>query len=288
MRLPLITFAVCAYNEEKTIASCIEHILKLDYPRKEIIVGSDGTDRTATIARRYPIKVITAKKRIGKTNMLLRILDQAKGEIVLVNDAEFFFFPKNGLYDLVKYFKDSKVGAVSFGSVGPVEHEYHRSWWTLVEVIIQNLFRYYRIKKNPITSLKDANFLVIANAFRRKIISELQTINDDAEIAYHVLSKGYKVVYVPEVAFYGIGGTATTLSDQIKQRSRTSIGWMQIGKIYKIKLGKFYFQMILLWSKLIASLVIWVVIFAYGLIKGKILYLLGRRAPEKIWKKIKR
>ena len=287
MKLPLLTFAICAYNEKKTIGDCIEHILKLDYPNKEIIVGSDGTDKTTEIARKYPVKVITASKRIGKTKMLLKILEQAKGEIVLINDAESFFFPKNGLYDLVKIFEDHEIGAVSFGSVGPVEQEYSRSWWCFVEIVMLNLFRYYRIKKNPITSLKDANFLIIANAFRRKLITGLQTINDDAEIAYHVISKGYKVLYTPKISFYGVG-TATTLSDHIKQRSRTSVGWMQIGKLYKIKLGKFYFQMFLLWFKLIISLILWVVVFSYGFLKGKIMYLFGKRSPEKIWGKIKR
>lgn len=287
-KFPLVTFAVCAYNEENIIKECIEHILKVDYPNKEIIVGSDGNDRTNEIVKKYPVKLITSKNRIGKTNMLLKILEAAKGEIVIINDAEFFFFPENGIYNLIKYFKDKNVGGVSFGNCSPVEYEYKRGWWVFVDMVIQNLFRYYRIKKYPVKSLKDANFFLTVNAFRKSAITDLKTINDDSEIAYSLLSKGYKIEYALDVAFYAIGGSAKKLFDQIKQRSRTSVGWVEISKIYKIKLFRFYFQMLWLWLKLIASLIVLIFISLYGVIKGRLLYIFGKKSSEKIWKKIER
>jgi cellulose synthase/poly-beta-1,6-N-acetylglucosamine synthase-like glycosyltransferase len=44
---PKISIVVPAYNEAKTIASCIESLQNLDYPSYEIIVVDDGsTDET--------------------------------------------------------------------------------------------------------------------------------------------------------------------------------------------------------------------------------------------------
>lgn len=284
---PIVTFAVCAYNEEKIIAECIRHIQNLHYPNKEIIVGSDGTDRTTEISKSFGVKVITSRKRLGKTQMLMRIIKEAKGEIIVINDAEIFLFPNNAIYEIAEKFKDNKIGGLSFGSSAPAEMEF-TSWWGFVESIIQDLFRYYRFKKNPLTSLKQANFLVMANAFRKDAITKLETINDDAEIAYQLLSKGYHLLYVPTVAFYSRGGSAKSINDNIRQRTRTAVGWIQIGKMFKINFLKFYIESFWLFCKLIGSLAIWILVFLYSYLRGRFFYLIGRQSSKQIWKKVKR
>ncbi len=51
---PPISILVPAYNEEVTIISTIESLLKLDYPVYEIIVLDDGSkDQTAQLVRDY-------------------------------------------------------------------------------------------------------------------------------------------------------------------------------------------------------------------------------------------
>ncbi len=51
---PPISILVPAYNEEVTIISTIESLLKLDYPVYEIIVLDDGSkDQTAKLVREY-------------------------------------------------------------------------------------------------------------------------------------------------------------------------------------------------------------------------------------------
>jgi cellulose synthase/poly-beta-1,6-N-acetylglucosamine synthase-like glycosyltransferase len=287
MKYPLVTFAVCAYNEEKVIADCLRHIQNLDYPNKEIIVGSDGTDKTTEIAKGFGVNVITSRQRMGKTQMLMRIIKEAKGEIIVINDAEFFMFPNNAVYEIVESFKNKKIGGLSFGSSAPAETEF-TNWWGLVESVIQDLFRYYRVKKNPLTSLKDANFVIVANAFRKDVITKLETINDDAEIAYQLLSKGYHLLYVSTVAFYSKGGPAKSISDNVKQRSRTTVGWVQIGKLYKINFLKFYIESFWLFLKLIGSLIVWIGVFMFSYLRGRFFYLIGRRTSKQVWKKVKR
>jgi cellulose synthase/poly-beta-1,6-N-acetylglucosamine synthase-like glycosyltransferase len=53
---PKISIVVPAYNEAKTIASCIESLQNLDYPNYEIIVVDDGsTDETFEEASNFGV-----------------------------------------------------------------------------------------------------------------------------------------------------------------------------------------------------------------------------------------
>jgi len=286
--LPKVTFAVCAYNEEKIIAECLRHIKNVDYPNKEIIVGSDGTDRTTEIAQNIGgVEVISSGERLGKTQMLMKIIEQAKGDIIIINDAEFFLFPNDAVYKIVESFENERIGGLSFGSSAPHEIDF-TNWWGLVEHVIQDIFRYHRMKKNPLTSLKDANFIIVANAFRKDIITKLETINDDAEIGYQLLSKNHYLLYVPSVSFYTPGGSAKNIKDNINQRSRTAVGWIQIGKLYKINFLRFYIISFWMIVKLIFSLIIWTGVFIFSYLKGRFLYIIGRRSSKQVWTKVRR
>ena len=287
MKYPIVTFAVCAYNEEKLIKNCINHIRNLDYPNKEIIVGSDGNDGTSTIAKAMGVKVIIANERIGQTEMLMRIMKEAKGEIIIINDVEFLLFPNYVLYDVAKVFSNKKIGGLSFGTSMMAENDY-ATWWKFVESIIQNIFAYYKCSRSPVKSLKEANFVVISNAFRKSMVGELTTLNDDAEISYQLLAKKKYVVYAPHISFYSPGGAASNMGDNIKQKTRTSIGWTQLSKKYNLNFSKFYLESCWLFMKLIFSLLIWIGMYAFSFFKGKILYIFGKQSAKQVWNKFKR
>ena len=287
MKYPIVTFAVCAYNEEKLIKNCINHIRNLDYPNKEIIVGSDGNDGTSTIAKAMGVKVIVANERIGKTEMLMRIMKEAKGEIIIINDVEFLLFPNYVVYDIAKVFENKKVGGLSFGTSMMAEHDY-ATWWKFVESVIQNIFAYYKCSKSPVKNLKEANFLVISNAFRKSMVGKLTTLNDDAEISYQLLSKGKYVVYAPHISFYSPGGAASNMGDNIKQKTRTTIGWIQLSKKYNLNFTNFYLYSLWLFFKLGISLAFWVFMYGFSFIKGRLLYMFGKHSAKQVWNKFER
>ncbi|MDD5055724.1 MAG: glycosyltransferase family A protein [Candidatus Peribacteraceae bacterium] len=70
-----ISIVICAHNEEHYIAGCIESILNNNDGNllEIIVVDNCSTDRTAEIARRYPVKLVqndhflglTASRRVG-------------------------------------------------------------------------------------------------------------------------------------------------------------------------------------------------------------------------------
>ena len=63
----MISVIVPCYKGERYIASCLEKLLGQNYQMKlEIIVVIDGNvDESASIANRYPVKVIVLEKNQG-------------------------------------------------------------------------------------------------------------------------------------------------------------------------------------------------------------------------------
>ncbi len=116
-RLPSITVAIPALNEEKTVSATIKSLLALDYPKKkvEIMVIDDGsTDNTYKIAKtfeKFGVKVFK-KKNTGKGDTLNYALKRAKGELFAALDAD-SFVDSDCLMKMVGYFKNNKVMAVT-------------------------------------------------------------------------------------------------------------------------------------------------------------------------------
>ncbi len=96
---PTVSVLISAYNEEQVIAERIRNLLELDYPKErlEILIGSDGsTDRTAEIAsgcQAQGVRLVAFQARRGKANVLNDLVSLARGEVLLLSDANTFFQP---------------------------------------------------------------------------------------------------------------------------------------------------------------------------------------------------
>jgi cellulose synthase/poly-beta-1,6-N-acetylglucosamine synthase-like glycosyltransferase len=94
---PHVSIVVSAYNEEPIIAERMQNLIELEYPRGrlEILVGSDGSeDRTCEIVRGYEthgIRLVAFQQRRGKAAVLNDLVPQARGELVVLTDANTFF-----------------------------------------------------------------------------------------------------------------------------------------------------------------------------------------------------
>src|SRR4030095_1225372 len=106
---PKVTVILSAYNEGEIIAERIKNLLAIDYPPEflEILIGSDGsTDRTCKNIERYQnrgVHLAACKQRRGKANVVNDLVAQARGEIVVLTDANTFFHP-GAVRELVKGF----------------------------------------------------------------------------------------------------------------------------------------------------------------------------------------
>lgn len=112
-----ISVLVPAYNEEKTIEDTINSIFEIDYPIEEVIAINDGsTDRTKEIIQRllkkYPKLKLLDKKNSGKGSSLNHGIKMAKGELIVVVDAD-SYPAKDSFKKMVGYFDEEKVGAAT-------------------------------------------------------------------------------------------------------------------------------------------------------------------------------
>lgn len=94
-----LSIVIPAYNEEKTIAEIISRVNKVEVGlEKEIIVVDDGsTDGTAELLKQLAnekLKVIFHEKNAGKGAALQTGFSRATGDIVLVQDADLEYDPR--------------------------------------------------------------------------------------------------------------------------------------------------------------------------------------------------
>ncbi len=85
----LISVVVPAFNEEKFIGRCLEALKRQDFSEKYeiIVVDNNSTDKTAQIAKRMGVKVVSEKKQ-GDVFALRKGCSEAQGEIIAITDAE--------------------------------------------------------------------------------------------------------------------------------------------------------------------------------------------------------
>ena len=117
--LPFISILIAAHNEETVIAKKIESINSTSYPlnKIEIIIGSDcSTDSTNSIIKSFEtnqsnLKLLEFYERQGKIGVVNKLIDIARGEIIISTDAN-VFFEEDTIFELVKRMKDSSIGLV--------------------------------------------------------------------------------------------------------------------------------------------------------------------------------
>lgn len=96
----LLSIIIPAYNEEATVAALIDKVKSVKLPKgldKEIIIVNDGSkDGTAQVLTRYEAQsgiIILHQANAGKTSALLTGILNAKGDILLIQDADLEYDP---------------------------------------------------------------------------------------------------------------------------------------------------------------------------------------------------
>lgn len=110
-----VSVIVPAFNEEKTLAACVESILASNYHDIEIIVVNDGsTDGTEqsirTLIDSGQVRYL-CQSNAGKATALNRGAATASGDIILYTDADSLFLPDT-IGQMVRWFADPSIHAV--------------------------------------------------------------------------------------------------------------------------------------------------------------------------------
>jgi cellulose synthase/poly-beta-1,6-N-acetylglucosamine synthase-like glycosyltransferase len=225
---PSVSIIVPARNEEKVIERCIESLLEIDYPKKEIIVVDDGSsDRTYWLAKKYSkkgVKVIRRRRAGGKSVALNTGMLLAKGEIIVTCDAD-SIISRAALKAIVKRFQDPTVTAVA-GNVKVLNRTNLVTKCQALEYIVnENIYRrvfdifgVVPVVPGPLA------------AFRRKALREIgfydkDTLTEDFDITIKILKAGKVVQALSNAIVYT--EAPATWRDFYRQRLRWNRGTFQ-------------------------------------------------------------
>jgi cellulose synthase/poly-beta-1,6-N-acetylglucosamine synthase-like glycosyltransferase len=204
---PSATFIICAFNEQGVIRQKIENTLSLDYPpeKLEVLVVSNGsTDGTNDIVRSYtdPRVRLIALEEPGKMRALNEGAAAAKGELLVVSDAD-FFLEHHTLRLMARKFADPTVGGVcgarSSGmkrggdATGEGEGVYAR--WD----------KYQKTLESRIGSVFAADGLLYA--MRKELYVPITNPSqaDDITVSVQIPLRGYRLLFEPNATAWEDG-----------------------------------------------------------------------------------
>ena len=219
--LPHVSVLIAAYNEASCIGQRIENLLAQDYPAEhlEILVGSDAsTDGTDAIVQHYAARGVKLSRgeRAGKAGVLARLVVMAKGEVLVLTDAN-TEFEKDAIRQLVQPLRDPSVGLVCgrlrlHSPLGaPIVES---AYWKL-----ESLLKMYESRRGCVMGANGGIYAV-----RRHLFPPLPagTVVDDFVAALRVLQSGYEVRYEPEAVAHE--EAAPGHADEYRRRVRIAAG----------------------------------------------------------------
>src|ERR1700730_1349605 len=221
---PRVTVVIAAYNETSHIEATVRNKLEQDYPHGLLDVmvvsdgSTDGTDQVLTsLAQQNPrFAFFRQEPRAGKTAALNRLLEQARGEIIVFADANSMYRPDT-VRRLVAPFADPDVGYAS-GRMLYVDPE-----GSLVGDGCTAYMRY----ENALRALESAVCSVVGvdggvDAVRRPLYRPMRPDQlPDFVLPLAVVEQGYRVVYVPDAMLEE--ETLTSESAEYRMRVRVAL-----------------------------------------------------------------
>jgi cellulose synthase/poly-beta-1,6-N-acetylglucosamine synthase-like glycosyltransferase len=198
-------------NVGKDARKILDLLVDADYPHEklEIIPINDfSSDETRIIlddyASRYPFirPLHRYEGERGKPAALNEAMKMAKGEIIIVFDAD-YLPPKGILKDIAVFFNDPEVGAV-MGRVVPVNTRTN----ILTRLLDLERTGGYQVDQQARYNMKlIPQYGGTVGGFRKDVVTALGSFDtkilaEDTELTFRLLTRGWKVIYANRAECY--------------------------------------------------------------------------------------
>ncbi len=197
---PKVSVMVPAYNAEKSIEECINSLLELNYPKKDleiIVVNNASTDRTQEILNRFngELKVLNEEKR-GPAAARNKGILNAGGDFIAFIDAD-CVADKNWLKHIVSPLKNMAIGVVG-GKILSMQP------CNKIEKFCEKIHDHDKAINEAVPP-----YAITMNwASRLSLINEVGLFNEsfirsqDVDLSWRIFQAGYKLFYEPKAVIY--------------------------------------------------------------------------------------
>ncbi len=193
----LTSIVIPVYNEEKTIARVISRLAALPFPKELIIVDDCSRDGTRAVLEKLEglpgVRLIFKEENAGKGAALRTGFEQARGELIVVQDADLEYDPADiprVLGPLLRDEADVVFGSRFIGAeVQDKSHVHRFGNWLLTTA--SNLF----------TGVRLTDMETCYKAFRREVLLDLKLVQNrfgvEPEMTAKLARLGYRMTEVP-------------------------------------------------------------------------------------------
>lgn len=203
---PEISIIIPAKDEEETIEKVLTEVNSITQKYKNIIwevivVADHCIDKTEEIAKKNSAQVIQNEKSAGKGNALSTGFKQAKGDIIIMMDADYSHKAED-IPSLIKPLENEKIGLVIASRClgGSGEYTFIRS--------LGNIFLTFIL--NKLMHLKLTDGLNGFKAFKKDIIKNQKfsskSFEIEIELIYYTLLKKKNIIEIPSYERARAGG----------------------------------------------------------------------------------
>ncbi len=194
---PSFSIIIPAYNEEKSVAKCIDSILKQTVlPERVIIINDGSTDLTRRIIELYKeifpekLVIVNLEKNTGNKALALRYaIPYLEGDLIFYTDADSELEPDAFEY-MIQHFLDPKIGGIS-GYVRSRKHNLITGIRELQYLMGQDIYKKGKEFLNAITIIPGP-----IGAVRRELFNpKADTVTEDMDLTLSILERGYSLAY---------------------------------------------------------------------------------------------